>query len=55
MKKIIENLLSSIRDIVDNNDMPWAEKRKALIEACDTEDAAALGEFVSWFDGEIAP
>lgn len=53
--QVIESLLEAIKAIVDDSSLPRADKKKALIDACDTEDTTALGEFVSWFDGEIAP
>ncbi len=48
-KTKLEHFLSLLDDIVDN-DAPWTEKKKALLDVASEDDETNLREFVSWFE-----
>lgn len=48
-KAKLEQFFDLLGDIV-NEDGPYREKRKALVEAASEEDRTTLNEFISWFD-----
>lgn len=54
----LDKFLDLLVDIVNDDRKPWGEKRMAIIAKLDEDGedtATAFKEFVSWFDGEVAP
>jgi hypothetical protein len=49
----LEKLFDIITDLVNDEEIPWTEKKNKILAYLKTDEAAdvAFEEFISWFEG----
>jgi len=50
----MNQLLALIDELVDDDSIPWAEKRTTLLQQSSAFERIALEEFASWFEEDSA-
>jgi hypothetical protein len=49
-EELIGRLIGIVNTIVNDDSMPYRDKKAQILAACDEDDSVALAEFASWFE-----